>query len=101
MSQDVIDNWYFEGRTYDGTGSSKRYTDEAIIACNEIRQVFKLPLRQTQGFINSLFRIMNLPLKCLDYTTLSRCSGLIELDTFVSANESTNRGAYDREETRI
>ena len=29
------------------------------------------------------------------------CSGLIELDTFVSENESTNRGAYDREETSI
>ena len=34
LSQDVIDNWYFEERIYDGTGSSKRYTDEAIIACH-------------------------------------------------------------------
>ena len=72
LSQTVIDNWYYNERIFDGTGSSKRYTDEAIITCHEIRQVFKLPLRQTQGFINSLFRIMNLPLKCPDYTTLSR-----------------------------
>ena len=72
LSQDVIDNWCFDKRIYDGTGSSKCYTDEAIIACHEIRQVFKLPLRQTQGFINSLFRMMNLPIKCPDYTTLSR-----------------------------
>tara|TARA_Y100001933_G_scaffold243111_1_gene271430 strand:- start:43 stop:1038 length:996 start_codon:yes stop_codon:yes gene_type:complete len=72
LSQDVIDNWYFDERVYNGTGSSKRYTNDAIIACHQIRQVFKLPLRQTQGFINSLFRIMNLPLTCPDYTTLSR-----------------------------
>ena len=72
LSQDVIDNWHCKQRIYDGTGSSKCYTDDAIIACHEIRQVFKLPLRQTQGFINSLFRIMYLPIQCPDYTTLSR-----------------------------
>mgnify|MGYP000097255872 FL=1 len=72
LSQDVIDNWYYEERIYDDRGSSKRYTDEAIITCHEIRQVFKLPLRQTQGFMNSLFRMMNLPIKSPDYTTLSR-----------------------------
>ena len=72
LSQGVIDNWYFEERIYDGAGSSKRYTNDAIIACHEIRQVFKLPLRQTQGFINPLFQMMNLPIQCPDYTTLSR-----------------------------
>ncbi len=72
LSQGVIDNWYFKERIYDGAGSSKRYTDGAIIACHEIRLVFKLPTRQTQEFINSLFRIMNLSIKCPDYTTLSR-----------------------------
>ena len=60
LSQGVIDNWYFDECVYNGTGSSKRYTNDAIIACHQIRQVFKLPLRQTQGFINSIFRIMNL-----------------------------------------
>ena len=30
---------------------------------------------------------------------INKCSGLIELDTFVRENEHTNRGAYDREKT--
>lgn len=72
LSQDIVEHWYFEQRVHDGTGSSKHYTDAAIIVCHEIRQVYKLPLRQTQGFINSLFRLMGLPINCPDYTTLSK-----------------------------
>lgn len=34
-------------------------------------------------------------------TPVSKCSGLIELDTFVRENIHTNRGAYDREKTRL
>ena len=72
LSQDLINNWYFNERIYDGTGSTKCYTDEAIIACHEIRQVYKLPLRQTEGFINSLFKLMKLKIRSPDYTTLSK-----------------------------
>ena len=72
LSQELIDNWYEKERIYDGTGSTQHYTDEAIIACHELRQVYKLPLRQTQGFINSLFRLMNLAIQCPDYSTLSK-----------------------------
>ena len=71
-SQDAVDNWHFKDRVYDGTGSSKYYTDEAIIICHELRQVYKLPLRQTEGFINSLFKLMELDIRCPDYTTLSK-----------------------------
>ena len=44
-----------QDRVYDGTGTPIWYSDFAIITCHEIRQVYHLPLRQTQGFINSLF----------------------------------------------
>ena len=53
LSQDLVENWYFEQRVYDGSGSSKQYTDMAIILCHEIRQVYKFPLLQTKGIINS------------------------------------------------
>ena len=72
LSRDLIANWYFKDRIYDGTGSSKHYTDAAIIACHELRQVYKQPLRQTVGLINALFRLMGLELRCPDYTTLSK-----------------------------
>lgn len=72
LSQELINSWYYKERFYDGAGSSKHYTDNAIIACHELRQVYKLPLRQAEGFINSLFRMMKLTLTCPDYTTLSK-----------------------------
>ena len=72
LSQYLINDWTYDERIYDGTGSSKYYTDEAIIACHEIRQIYKLPLRQTEGFINSLFKLMRLEISSPDYTTLSK-----------------------------
>ena len=37
-----------------------------------LRLVFHLPLRQTEGFLDSLLRLMELDLKAPDHTTLSR-----------------------------
>jgi len=52
LSDDVIENWYVKDRVYDGSGTPKLFTDLAITTCHEIRQVYRLPLRQSQGFIN-------------------------------------------------
>ncbi|TYC60956.1 IS5 family transposase [Rhodobacterales bacterium] len=56
-------------------GRPGRYSDLAITVCLEIRTVFRLPLRQTQGFLRSLFRLMKLDLAVPDYSTLSRRAG--------------------------
>lgn len=72
LDKDITSWWYHDERIFDGTGSSQLYTDLAIRACHEIRMVFKLPLRQTEGFINSLFEQAGLPLKCPDYSLLSK-----------------------------
>lgn len=72
LSDDAINAWYEKDRIYDGTGTPKTYTDFAIITCHEIRQVYKLPLRQCQGFIDSLFNLKNINLSCPDYSCLSK-----------------------------
>jgi len=72
MSDDAIEKWYEKDRVYDGTGTPKKFSDFAIITCHEIRQVYKLPLRQSQGFINSLFKLKQLSLVCPDYSCLSK-----------------------------
>lgn len=51
LSSDAVAQWYEQERVYDGTGAPRRFTDFAIITCHELRQVYRLPLRQTQGFI--------------------------------------------------
>lgn len=72
LSEDAINSWYESERIYDGTGSPKKYSDFAIITCHEIRQVYRLPLRQCQGFIDSLFLAKKIPISCPDYTCLSK-----------------------------
>ena len=65
INDEVIDNWYEKERVYDGTGTPKLFTDFAIMTCHEIRQVYRLPLRQCQGFINSVFNLMGSALNCI------------------------------------
>ena len=75
LSEEAISCWYEKDRVYDETGAPRRYTDFSIMTCHEIRLVYKLPLRQCQGFINSLFYLMNIPLSCPDFSVLSKRLG--------------------------
>jgi hypothetical protein len=67
LSSDIDKWWYEQNRVYDGNSAPNTYSKQAIINCYELKLLFKLPLRQTQGFINSLFKLMKLRLKCPDY----------------------------------
>lgn len=72
INDDLIESWYHSERVFDGTGSTPLYTDQAILVCHELRVIYKQPLRQAQGFIDALFEMANLPLKCPHYTLLSK-----------------------------
>jgi len=47
--------------------------------CYEVRQVFKLPLRQCQGFIDSLFHCKGWNLKCPDHSCLLKRLSLLNI----------------------
>lgn len=79
LSEDAIMNWVEEDQRPDGTGTPQHYTNFAIITCHELRQVYRLPLRQTQGFIDSLFRRMKIKLRCPDFSTLSKRLGALNI----------------------
>lgn len=53
-------------------GGQARYSDLAIEICLTLRVVFRLGLRQTQGFLRSIARLMNLDIPVPDFSTLSR-----------------------------
>ena len=55
-------------------GGQPRYSNLAIVTALTLRAVFRLPLRQAEGFLDSLLRLMELDLKAPDHTTLSRRS---------------------------
>ena len=70
VSEDAIDAW--KPRPSRRRGGQKRYSDTAIETTLTLRLFFNLPLRQTEGFLRSLFDLMGLSLEVPDHTTLSR-----------------------------
>lgn len=53
-------------------GRPQVYTDVAIECALIIRAVFSLPLRATEGLLQSLIELMDLSLPCPDYSTLCK-----------------------------
>nr|QIQ16377.1 Mobile element protein [Klebsiella pneumoniae] len=58
--------------TTDYNRRPQRYSDLAITTVLVIKRVFRLTLRAAQGFIDSIFSLMNVPLRCPDYSCVSR-----------------------------
>ncbi|WP_377189424.1 IS5 family transposase [Ruegeria meonggei] len=70
FGEDAVSGWC--ARRSGKRGGQPRYSDLAIEMCLTLRVVFGLPLRQTQGFVRSLLRLMELDLPVPDYSTLCR-----------------------------
>ena len=60
-------------------GGQRKYSDLAIETALMLRLIFHLPLRQTEGFLTSLFGMMGLGLSAPDHTTLSRRGQLLDV----------------------
>ncbi len=70
ISQDAIDAW--TPPQTGKRGAPPVYSDLAIETALSLRLIFDQPLRQTEGFLRSILRLMDLALPCPDHTTLSR-----------------------------
>lgn len=68
------ENWYEKKlKTYKKRGRPNTYSKQAFLSAYALRQLFGLPYRQTEGFINSLFRIKGLDtIKSPSYARLSQ-----------------------------
>jgi hypothetical protein len=70
LSQDAIDAW--TAPKTGKRGAQPVYANIAIETALALRLLFRLPLRQTEGFLHSILTLMGLMLPCPDHTTLSR-----------------------------
>ena len=68
----VVSSWYYDGPPQ--RGAQYTYSDQAIEMALTLRRLLNLGLRQTQGFVESLWTLMGLDtvLGVPDYSTLSR-----------------------------
>jgi hypothetical protein len=98
ISEEAAQRWRYDGPPQWGTDPV--YSDFAIETCLRLRLVYDLPLRQTQGFVASLFRLMDLDLPVPDYSTLSRRAKDLSVDLCAGpeGSECTSEGASEGED---
>ncbi len=68
-------------------GRPQKYSNLAIETALLVRQVFHLPLRQTEGFMNSLADIMKVDITIPDFSSLSKRSIKLPRHTLIKAME--------------
>ena len=86
LSPEAIADW--EPARSGKRGGQWKYSEVAIETALTLRLVFSLPLRQAEGFLNSLFGMMGIDLSAPDHTTLSRRGQRLEVQLHdIPANE--------------
>src|SRR5215217_6450195 len=77
FTDEAIAAWRAEPRTT--RGGQPWYSELAILTALTLRAVFRLGLRQTEGLIGSVIRLLRLDLSVPDHTTLSRRAATLEV----------------------
>jgi Transposase DDE domain len=91
FTDEAIAAWTAEPRTT--RGGQPWYSPLAILTALTLRAVFRLALRQTEGLIGSLIRLLGLDLPVPDHTTLSRRAATLEEPRPRSGNIEAGRDA--------
>ena len=77
FTAEAIEAWTAEPRT--GRGGRPRYSSLAIETALTLRAVFRLALRQTEGLVGSILKLLGLDLAVPDHSTLSRRAETLEV----------------------
>jgi hypothetical protein len=77
FTEAAIAAWHAEPRTT--PGGQPHYSSLAITTALTLKAVFRLALRQTEGLIGSIIRLLGLDLRVPDHTTLSRRAESLEV----------------------
>ena len=72
-------NW-LNSNTTGRRGRPFFYADAAILCCLVVREVFHLPLRQTQGLVHSIVKLLQIALPIPHYSLLSRRARCLKVE---------------------
>ena len=96
FTAEAIEAWRAEPRT--GHGGQPRYSALAIATALTLRAVFRLALRQAEGLIGSVIRLLSLDLPVPDHSTLSRHAETLEMLRPRRGGEPSPPSVLDRDE---
>ena len=72
ISKEIEDNWYAQRNSDRKPGRQLKYSNQAIETMLTLRVLFKMPLRQLEGFCRSLFEFWGIRLQVPEFSRLSR-----------------------------
>ncbi len=71
VDAEAMSNWFHDDH-HERRGRSPLYTDQTICTVLMFKGICNLTLRATQGLLDSLFELMNVPLCAPDYSCVSK-----------------------------
>lgn len=93
FSNDVIDSWKRQEK--DGSHGNQKYSDMVVLCGLTLRQLFRLPLRATEGMMGSLLKLIKLKLDVPDYSTLCRRGKTLKIDLGVKKSSKATHVLVD------
>ena len=87
ISQQALANWKPKVDGPRRRGGQTQYSDDAVTCMLTLRAVMNLPLRQTEGFGQSLLDVLGTEVKGPDYTTLCKRGKDVEVNLGVSQSD--------------
>jgi transposase len=87
IDESVKNSWYQSSDHGLKKGRPFKYSDEAIICMLMIRYVYRLPLRQTQGFVASIVQLFGWSLGVVSYTQLCRRQKTVKMPKLPKKNK--------------
>jgi hypothetical protein len=88
VDENTKDNW-INVDTSGKRGAPKQYSDTAITTCLTFKALYHLSLRATEGFVASVFKLMQLDLPVPDFSTLSIRAADLPVDIRTKVDRDT------------
>lgn len=83
VSDDALESW--KAGASGERGHPQVYSDKAILCAMSLKAVFRLPYRQTEGFLKSIFELMGVELPVPSYSRICRRAKKLELPKGLAA----------------
>lgn len=88
IDEKSIQDWYEDKTRIKSRGRPNKYSSIAIITVLTLKQIYHLTLRASQGFTDSLFKLMKLNIEVPCYTRVCRRQKTLQLPKLPTLSES-------------
>jgi hypothetical protein len=89
ISEEELGSWSPPQTSKKRRGGQAKYSNRAIETALTVGMVFHLPLRQTEGFLTSLFELLRLSAPVPDHTTISRRAAKLGKNPFYEGKDGS------------